>query len=314
MKIPSGVPQGSHLGPLFYNIYLFDIYKCFEHSKFLMYADDTKIFLEVNHFDECTKLQHDLNQLSMYYKTNRININAKKCQTISFTRKRNPVTYNYNIQGIIIERVNVVRDLGVYFDSKLIMNEHIDHITHRAYKSLGFVQRVTQPFTDLLCTKNVYNAYVRSILDYASSIWFPQYITYSEKIEIIQKKFIRYLNYKSRSCFDSYEEGCRYFRLPTLASRRVSTDMMLLFDIVRGNLDCPSLVSELGLRAARHRSRNPQLFHIPSHRTKFTHNSVLTRIARTYNVSFSSVDIFDTSRAKFKSEIIKILDSGGLAG
>lgn len=185
-----------------------------------------------------------------------------------------------------------MRDLGVYFDSKLIMSEHIDYITHKAYKNLGFVQRITQPFTDLLCIKSIYNAYVRSILDYASSIWSPQYITYTRQIEYIQEKFVRYLNYKSRKSFDTYEESCKHYSLPTLKNRRITTDMMLLYDIVRGNLDCPDLVSEIGLRAPQRCSRNPRLFHIPFHRTKLTHNSVLSRIARTYNVSFSTVDIF----------------------
>lgn len=45
--IPSGVPQGSILGPLFYNAYLFDIGSCFRNAQYLMFADDMKVFFKI---------------------------------------------------------------------------------------------------------------------------------------------------------------------------------------------------------------------------------------------------------------------------
>ena len=43
-SIPSGVPQVSHLGPLLFDVYINDIHRQFAHSKFLIYADDIKIY------------------------------------------------------------------------------------------------------------------------------------------------------------------------------------------------------------------------------------------------------------------------------
>lgn len=45
--IPSGVPQGSILGPLFYNAYPFDIGSCFRNAQYLMFADDMKVFFKI---------------------------------------------------------------------------------------------------------------------------------------------------------------------------------------------------------------------------------------------------------------------------
>ncbi|CAG9138363.1 unnamed protein product [Plutella xylostella] len=303
VQIPSGVPQGSHLGPLFYNVYLYDIYTCFLHSKFLMYADDTKIFLDIKTEANCHNLQADLNRLSIYYETNRIKVNVDKCQTISFSRKRAPIKFPYSLQNTIIDKTDLVRDLGVYFDSKLLMDQHIDIITDKAYKNLGFVIRACKPFKDIDSIKMVYNAYVRSILEYASCIWTPQYITYDHQIERIQKKFINHLNYKSRKYFDSYESSCDHFNMQTLNNRRIVSDMMFLHDVLRSRVDCPPLLREVGLAAPARRTRLTPLLHVPLCRTNYAQNTVLTRITRTYNKHFSELDLFDLSKPSFKNKV-----------
>lgn len=304
VSIPAGVPQGSHLGPLFYNAYIFDIYTSLSNSHHLLYADDKKIYINVRSVADCERLQDDLNNLHNYYINNRITVSINKCYCISFTRKLKPISFPYTINNIAIERVEVVRDLGVTLDSKMRLNDHIDSIVDRSFRNLGFVMRTCKPFKGLTCIKVVYYAYVRSILEYASPIWSPFYAIHIDKIERIQKKFLKHLNYKFRKPGDSsYVENCRTYNLLTLEERREVMDMGLLYDVVRGRIDCPELVAGVSLCAPARRTRHTTLFHVPFHSSNYGKNAVLTRLPRVYNQKFQDIDIFIETKNSFKQKI-----------
>lgn len=310
VSVPSGVPQGSHLGPLFYNAYIFDINDCFSNAKHLLYADDKKIFLKVNSTSDCLAIQKDLDTLTSFYARNNINISIKKCQCISFSRKKKPIIFDYSFDGVIIGRAEVVRDLGVWLDGGMSFSHHIEKVVNRSYRNLGFVIRTCKPFTSLTSIKVVYYAYVRSILEYASPIWSPIYRVHKDRIEGIQKKFLKHLNYILKRRKMDYIANCRELKLMTLEERRTMLDMGLLYDILHGRLDCPELIERLSLCVPRRRTRHTNLFAVPCHKTNYGQNAVLTRIFNTFNKTFTAMDPFiHRSKGSFKQSIKNIVVS-----
>lgn len=303
IRVPTGIPQGSHLGPLLYNVYLYDIINCFKSSSHLLYADDKKLYSKIQSLEDCYLIQNDLNTLYKYYLDNNIVINISKCQCISFTRKTKPFKYQYKFNNLTINRISNIRDLGVVFDQKMLFSEQIDAVINKAYSSMGFVLRSCKPFNDPLTIKTIYMANVRSILEYASPVWSPQYIIYKNRLERIQRIFINHMNYRFKISAGSYKEGCRKHNLMTLEERRSMMDMCFLYDLLRGNLDSPELLSALNFSTPRRRSRHTSLLNVPMHFTNYTANSIIVRISRDYNKTFSDIDPFECTKSVFKKRL-----------
>lgn len=311
IDIPSGVPQGSILAPLLYAVYLYDVGRCFQSANYLMYADDTKIYYNIKKLSDCEDLQQDLNNLNKYYSENNITININKCMHITFTRKKKAIMFDYTISNTNIKKTNQVRDLGVLLDHKLLFNEHISDIITRSYKSLGFILRVSKPFSDIKCFKILYFAYVRSILEYCSNIWSPQYITYTQDIENIQAKFLKHLNYRSQHRYVDYEESCNFHNILPLKDRRRLLEMLFLHNVCHGAVDSTELVEQfVQLRAPTTRTRHTPLFYLPRTRTNYFENSIICRTHKSFNKIFSSVDVFNNNKQSFKSSVIDIIKNG----
>ena len=73
--VGSGVPQGSHLGPLLFLLFINDVKNCFHHSQCLLYADDLKIFRTVSVKSDCSLLQNDLQRFYKWCIDNQLELN-----------------------------------------------------------------------------------------------------------------------------------------------------------------------------------------------------------------------------------------------
>lgn len=60
-----------------------------------------------------------------------------------FTKKKNPLIYNYHLHFAHLSRVKVKKDLGVYLDAELSFVHHVDKTASSAYRQLGFVLRIS---------------------------------------------------------------------------------------------------------------------------------------------------------------------------
>ncbi|VVC28305.1 Reverse transcriptase domain [Cinara cedri] len=61
IKASSGLPQGDHISPLLFLLYINDISTVLKHSNILLFADDAKMYKTVTSINDTLDLQSDLN-------------------------------------------------------------------------------------------------------------------------------------------------------------------------------------------------------------------------------------------------------------
>lgn len=91
--VTSGVPQGSHLGPFLFLLYLNDVHfvvGCCKSS----FADDFKLYLAIRKSTDPLFLQEQFNVFVEWCDANRMALNASKCLVITFSRKHTPTAHS----------------------------------------------------------------------------------------------------------------------------------------------------------------------------------------------------------------------------
>ena len=221
----SSVPQGSVLSPLLFAIFINDLTDRISSEK-LLFADDLKIFTKIDTIRDSLKLQKDLIAINEWCIENKLLLNASKCKILTISRKTNAniISFIYKIDDTSLQRTESLKDLGVIFDSKFSFQQHITHITKRAYKMIGFITRSLYGFNNIRTYYRLYYCYVRSILEYAAPIWNPYYATHINEIEKVQRKFTRIIAYKFHVPRGTYESRMKFMNLISLKNRRIILD------------------------------------------------------------------------------------------
>jgi hypothetical protein len=98
----SGVPQGSTLGHLLFNIFNNNLCSNFHFCCFLLFADDFKIFPNIKSAEDCKLLHSDIGSVQNWYIENCMKISIFKTSIICFTRKIASVNFNHFLCDLLI--------------------------------------------------------------------------------------------------------------------------------------------------------------------------------------------------------------------
>lgn len=307
----SGVPQGSHLGPTLFTMFINDLAEKVNSKNIhvLLFADDAKLYAIVNNAHDAIEFQINISRLSDWCTENKLQLNVNKCKIMSFHRKNRPYIVEYVIDNENIERVDEIRDLGILLDPTISFNSHIDAAIAKAYGSLGFLKRICSNMQDPYALKSIYCAYVRSILEYACVVWHPQYRIQINRIENIQRMFtrfaLRYLNWNNETnpC-PSYEIRCQMISLETLERRRINMNCFFMYDLLNGFIDAPHLSDKVIINEPVRslRSNGNELIRISTHRTNYGQNAPINRMSRFFNAIDNNIRE-NSSRNNFRAQI-----------
>jgi hypothetical protein len=305
-NVTSGVPQGSILGPLLFTLYVNDIPKCFKSSKCLMYADDLKIYRTINNVQECLLLQTDLDNLNVWCSIWKLHLNISKCKVLTFTNKKKNVTSScYYMNSTMLERVQVMRDLGVLLSSDLSYNRHLDTIKPKALRLLGLIRRNCAKQFSFTTNRLLYVALVRPQLEYASVIWNPYQKTKIDALERVQTRYVKMQCHRFNITFhrNDYVMHCNHMRIDTLVTRRRMADMIFLYKIINNLVDSP-LIEKINFYVPPRTTRTLYTFHATKTRIDVSKHACINRLQNTFNIlaqKNENLDLNFNNLSEFKS-------------
>lgn len=271
----SGIPQGSHLGQLLFLLYFNDVNYAIKGPK-LSFADDMKIYLKICSVYDAIRLQEELNIFADWCDLNGMVVNPNKCSVMSFYHIRQPIIISYKLNGCEIQRVDHVKDLGVILDTQLTFKQHVSYVVAKASRTMGFVFRIAKNFSNVHCLKSLYCSLIRSTLEYCSVVWYPYHQNGMDRIESVQRRFIRFalrrLPWRDPLRLPSYESRCHLIQLETLQARRNIARAMFVADTIRGRTDCPAILAAVDLNVRPRALRNNYMLRLPLQRTDYGQN------------------------------------------
>jgi len=295
----SGVPQGSILGPLLFIMFINDLLASL--SSCSGFADDLKLYRSISDAYDCELLQDDLVKVVEWCRINKMVLNVDKCAVMSTTHSHDKILFNYTIENELLKRVSTKKDLGIIMDDKLSFNEHVEDITRKSYRTLGFIFRCGKYFSLQSSLRVLYLTLVRNRLEYCSTVWNPYYSNARDQIERVQKKFTRMLYFKFNIAHPrpDYHLRLKHLKLHSLETRRMVSDEIILYKLLHGHLDS-RLCQRISFYQPSRPSRQNSIFYLPKMVTNYQENAPIHRIQRNHDVFFRNLNIIDMGTFAFK--------------
>ena len=226
VKVTSGIPQGSVLGPILFILYVNDLPDCVRNN-LVLFADDTKIYSR----NDLPSLQEDLDKLITWSANWQLTFNEGKCKHLHIGR-REP-EQSLQLGNHTLDRVQEEKDLGVTFETSLKFKKHIQEKILKANSMFGIIRR-TFHHLDKDTFLPLYKGMVRSHLDFCASVYAPINLQEVNRIEAVQRRATKQL--PEMKGLD-YPERLRKLKLPTLAYRRHRSDMIELYKATSGKYE-----------------------------------------------------------------------------
>lgn len=226
----SGVPQGSVLGPVLFLIFINDLPDNIN-STVRLFADDCVLYRNIRRSEDQQTLQDDLDKLAHWEDAWLMKFNVAKCHSMRVTKHlpQNQYIYDYVLHNQVLENVKSAKYLGVTISDDLDWGQHINNITSKATKTLGFLRR-NLSLAPKETKAAAYRALIRPQLEYAAPVWDPYHQTDIRKIEKVQRTAARWTcrRWRNQSHVGDMLEDLQW---PDLQSRRQQASLTLFYKI-----------------------------------------------------------------------------------
>ena len=170
-SLTKGVPQGSILGPLLFNVFINDLFMFIQNSDLYNYADDNFIaHVGQNASEAISALASDGNISIKWFESNGMQANPEKFQFLGICSSPESSYKLVLNNNTILESEPHVKALGVIIDSRLTFSKHIETLCNRAARQLNALAQIAR-FLDIPSRKIIYQSFIASNFNYCPLVW-----------------------------------------------------------------------------------------------------------------------------------------------
>ena len=188
--ITKGVPQGSMIGPLLFNIFINDIVEAVG-VDVVLFADDAAFFVSALTLPALyEKIRILFNNLSNYLKRNKLIPNLDKSKLMMFSPKAYGMLPDFMFDGVAIEWVREFKYLGLTLTNNLCFGSHINNICTHISQYTGIFHYLNKSLP-LSILKLLYSSFVLPHLIMHIEIWGSAPNCHLDKVQIKQNKLLR---------------------------------------------------------------------------------------------------------------------------
>jgi hypothetical protein len=226
-KVLSGVPQGSVLGPILFNIFINDLDDMATAKQLLKkFADDTKIGQIIESQSDVQELQATLDRLCGWATTWGMAFNVAKCHVMHVGRHNSGAEYTMNDEKLAATTKE--RDIGVIISDNLKQADQCKKAAQTASTVLAQIHRAFH-YRDRRTYVGLYKQYVRPHLEFATPAWAPWNQGDIDTLEKVQERAVKAVSgLQSRV----YSDRLLELGLPTLSHRREEADMIMAYKLI----------------------------------------------------------------------------------